>query len=246
MNNHLKVRRISSVLCSSLLAIVATGQAMALSKGSAPAVLARLRPYFIASRQQEIALARSAAPPSISTHATVLVLGTHGYVTAVKGSNGFVCLDSRSWDNAVTVKSSRFWNPKFRIAKCFNAAAAQSVLPRYLMRTQWVLSGASQEEIGKREKAAWFAGQLEEPAPGAACYMMSKDSWGVGGNPGPWRPHLMFYFTGSEAPNWGANLPGAPVVSGAVKENLEVLAVVVPEWSDGSPAPSLSHSAVTH
>lgn len=175
--------------------------------------------------------------------ATVLVLGTHGYVTAVKGSNGFVCLDSRSWDNAVTVKSARFWNPKFRIAKCFNAAAAHSVLPSYLMRTQWVLGGASQKEIGDRDKAAWSAGRLEEPAPGAACYMMSKHSWGVGGNPGPWRPHVMFYFTGSEAPNWGANLPGTPVVSGAVNENLAVLSVVVPDWSDGSPAPGLSHPA---
>lgn len=174
--------------------------------------------------------------------ATVLVLGAHGYVTAVKGSNGFVCLDSRSWDNAVTAKSARFWNPKFRIAKCFNAAAAQSVLPSYLMRTQWVLGGASQEEIGEWVKAAWSAGKLEEPAPGSACYMMSRQSWGVGGNPGPWRPHVMFYFTGSEAPDWGANLPGTPVVSGAVEEDLAVLTVVVPDWSDGSPAPRLSDS----
>ena len=238
MNTHIARPRKVCPLVLSALAIVAAQPAPAASAGSTYSASARIRPYLIASRQQEIALARSAAPPSISMHATVLVLGMHGYVTAVKGSNGFVCLDSRSWDAAVTVKSARFWNPKFRIAKCFNAAAAQSVLPPYLMRTQWVLGGASKEEIGDRDKAAWYAGKLEEPAPGAVCYMMSKQSWGVGGSPGPWRPHLMFYFTGGDAPDWGANLPDAPVVSSAVTQNLAVLVVLVPDWSDGSPAPS--------
>src|SRR5689334_18134443 len=47
--------------------------------------------YRIANRQDEIALARSAAPPSISGDAEVLVLGRQGYETAVQGKNGFVC-----------------------------------------------------------------------------------------------------------------------------------------------------------
>ena len=53
--------------------------------------------YRIASRSEEIALARSAAPASISSDAEVLVLGARGYETAVKGKNGFVCLVERSW-----------------------------------------------------------------------------------------------------------------------------------------------------
>jgi hypothetical protein len=49
--------------------------------------------YLIPDRNAEIALARTAAPPSISRDATVMVLGRHGYETAVEGKNGFVCLN---------------------------------------------------------------------------------------------------------------------------------------------------------
>jgi len=51
---------------------------------------------YLTERNAEIALARSAAPPSISQDAEVMVLGRHGYETAVKGKNGFVCIVERS------------------------------------------------------------------------------------------------------------------------------------------------------
>ena len=47
-------------------------------------------------RTAEIALARSAAPESISRDGEVLVLGRHGFETAVKGKNGFVCM--KTWE----------------------------------------------------------------------------------------------------------------------------------------------------
>ena len=52
--------------------------------------MAPLEQYRSASDADEIALARSAAPPSISKDADVLILGAKGYDTAVKGTNGFV------------------------------------------------------------------------------------------------------------------------------------------------------------
>src|SRR5215471_14408078 len=52
---------------------------------------------YLMDRNDEIALARSAAPPSIAKDATVLVFGKDGYETAVKGTNGFVCNVDRSW-----------------------------------------------------------------------------------------------------------------------------------------------------
>jgi len=223
-------------LMTSLFAITATSGVAAAFEASAHSALARIQPYLMASRQQEIALARSAAPPSISMHATIMVLGTHGYVTAVKGSNGFVCLDVRSWDNNVTVKSADFWNPSFRAPYCFNAAGAESVLPRYLMRTQWVLAGASEDDIGAREKAAGPAWKLKEVGPDTICYMMSKRGSWIGNQPGAWRPHVMYYFSRAQVPNWGATLRGVPVFAG-INENLAVLMVLVPVWSDGSPAP---------
>src|SRR6185312_13376144 len=42
----------------------------------------------------QIALARSAGPP-VGAAATVYVIGPHGYVRAVEGTNGFTCLVDR-------------------------------------------------------------------------------------------------------------------------------------------------------
>jgi hypothetical protein len=53
--------------------------------------------YLISDEQSEIALARGAAPRSISDGAEVMVLGRVGYKTAVKGTNGFLCIVERSW-----------------------------------------------------------------------------------------------------------------------------------------------------
>ena len=227
-------------LAVTVLAVIAAGplSAAAAAAASAQSASARIQPYLIASKQQEIALARSAAPPSVSVHATVMVLGARGYVTAVKGSNSFVCLVSRSWDNTVSVESATFWNPKTVAPYCFNATGAQSVLPTYLLKTQWVVAGASQAQIGEREKVARAAGKMQDPVPGAICYMLSKHGWGVGGNPGPWRPHIMFYFPTGQKPDWGANLRHNPVYSSSA-DGTTIFYVLVPVWSDGSPAPSL-------
>ena len=80
---------------------------------------------YLMERNAEIALARSAAPESISRDAEVLVLGRHGYETAVKGKNGFVCVVERSW--MAPFDHPEFWNPKMRGPLCFNPPAVQSV-----------------------------------------------------------------------------------------------------------------------
>ena len=59
--------------------------------------MAPIDQYLMTDRNTEIAFARTAAPESISRDAEVLVLGRHGYETAVKGKNGWVCVVERSW-----------------------------------------------------------------------------------------------------------------------------------------------------
>jgi hypothetical protein len=235
MNAPLEARRSTGSIILIALAMVAAHAAAAASAGLASA---RIEPYLMANERQEIALARTAAPPSLSMRATVMVLGAHGYFIAAKGRNGFVCLVVRSWDNAVSAKRATYWDPRFRVPFCLNAAAARSVLPEYLMKTRWAIAGESRAEMGARERAAWAAGRLHEPAAGSICYMMSRRSRGVGGNPGPWRPHLMFYFPRGRTPDWGANLHGNPVFA-SVGEHTTVVMILVPFWSDGSPAPGL-------
>ncbi|MDP3852110.1 hypothetical protein [Phenylobacterium sp.] len=212
----------------------AGGLAHAQPKTAAYATMASPAAYRTESRSEEIALARSAAPASISDKAEVLVLGDGGYETAAKGSNGFVCIVNRSWAN--DFGDVEFWNPKIRSPICFNSASVRSVLPTYLTRTTWVLSGTSVAEMQSRTKAALGTGAIRPPEAGAMCYMMSKQGYASDKAGGPWRAHLMFFVPQVQPEAWGANLPGVPVMGGASSvEPLSVFFVPVERWSDGSP-----------
>src|SRR3954468_20543563 len=106
--------------------------------------MAPLDQYLMPDRDAEIALARSAAPDAMSRDATILVLGRHGYETAVKGKNGFVCVVERGWMGPFEGKfATNFWNPKLRGPLCFNPPAARSILPLTYKRTEMVLAGQS-------------------------------------------------------------------------------------------------------
>jgi hypothetical protein len=231
--NPSKSARAALARLTSLLALIATVAAWTLpgAGAAAEAAMAPVEPYLMA-REQEIALARSAAPASVAAHASVMVLDRRGYVTAVKGTNGFVCLVVRSWDNEFDSKSAVFWNPKFRAPFCLNPAGAQFELTLYLLRTRWAIAGASQKEMAGREQAAWAAGRLQGPKAGAMCYMMSR--LGNLGEGSAWHSHVMFYVANEKASSWGANLPGVPIM-GTASDHATVFFVLVPFWSDGTP-----------
>lgn len=233
-NNTRASPRASLAPLISSFALIATVSAWALpgAGAAADAAMAPVEPYLMADRDQEIALARSAAPASVAAHAAVMVLDRHGYVTAVKGTNGFVCLVVRSWDNELDSKSAVFWNPRFRAPFCLNPAGARYELTLYLLRTRWALAGASEKEIARQEKAAWAAGKLQAPKAGAMCYMMSRQ--GNLGEGSAWHPHVMFYLANEKVSDWGANLPHVPVM-GAASDHATVFFVIVPFWSDGTP-----------
>jgi hypothetical protein len=67
--------------------------------------MAPLDQYLMTDRNAEIALARSAAPEVISRDAKVMVLGPHGYETAIEGKNGL--LSSRERDESLKHISDR-------------------------------------------------------------------------------------------------------------------------------------------
>jgi hypothetical protein len=216
--------------------IGAAGSAKAQATPTPYPSMAPIDRYRMASQADEIALARSAAPPSISSAADVLTLGEHGYESTVKGKNGFVCVVERSWATEFT--DAEFWNPKVRAPICFNAVSARSVLPTYLMQTTWLLAGASKAQLEERTKAAIAAGRIGPPEVGAMCYMMSKDGY-LNDAGGHWHPHLMFFLPhDAHGPaDWGANLPGVPVAGGdAGLDPAAVYFVVVAKWSDGTPS----------
>src|SRR5882672_7226375 len=134
--------------------------------------MAPIDQYLIADRNAEIVMARSAAPPSISTDAEIMVLGPKGYETAVKGKNGFVCVVHRSWTSEAN--DPEFWNPKRRGPMCLNAQAARSYLPNTIMRTNLVFAGRSEAQMFDALKAAFENKELPALEPGAMCYMLSR------------------------------------------------------------------------
>ena len=69
--------------------------AMTPSTTTSYAKMAPVDQYLMTDQSAEIALARSAAPDSIARDAEVQVLRRHGFETAVKGKNGFVCIVGR-------------------------------------------------------------------------------------------------------------------------------------------------------
>ena len=192
--------------------------------------------YRISARDDEIALARTAAPPSISADAEVLVLGDRGYETAVKGKNGFVCFVERSWDSGFD--DWQFWNPKLRAPNCFNPPAIRTVLPQYLKRTEWVLAGVSRQEMKAKARSAFVAHEFKSPEAGAFSFMLSKNGYVSDDAGGPWLPHVMFFVPHGQAAAWAAGVDGSPIVGkdGSDAEPT-VLSVPVRFWSDGSPAP---------
>lgn len=193
--------------------------------------------YLMANRGEEIVLARSAAPQSIARDATVLVLGPHGFETAVKGRNGFVCIVGRSWTSAA---DADYWNPKVRVPMCVNAAAAGSYLLRFNRITSLALAGRTLTQVNETIGAAVASKQLPPMEPGAMCYMMSKQ--GYGGDVAPhWPSHLMFFYSGDKVAAWGANQPGSPVVAFYdPQEQLTQFVIPVQRWSDGTAAAGAS------
>jgi hypothetical protein len=211
-----------------LLAAVGSAHAAA-TKASYPA-MAPVEQYLMKS-SDEIALARSAAPASISNDAEILTLTGHGYETAVKGKNGFVCLIERSWENDFS--SPEFWNQNMRAPLCLNPAAVRTILPAVRERAAWAVSGLSKDEIQSRVKASPLANTA--PEEGAMSYMMSKGGH-LSDSGGHWHPHVMFWLGRGGAASWGANLPGSPVLSAPGDAPVTLFFVLVPKWSDGTPA----------
>jgi hypothetical protein len=198
--------------------------------------MAPFEQYLIPIRDAEIALARSAAPDSISRDAKILVLGRHGYETAVEGKNGFVCIVERAWMSPF--ESAEFWNPKIRGPLCYNPPAVQSILPFDYKRTELALAGQSKAQISDWMKAAAAKKELPEVEAGAMCYMLSKEAYLTDADDHN-MAHLMFYTPHTDGKNWGADLPNSPVMVGeqGPPQPYTLFLVAVGKWSDGTAAP---------
>jgi len=179
---------------------------------------------YLMDRNAEIALARDAE---------VLVLGPHGFETAVKGKNGFVCIVGRGWSSAA---DPDFWNPKVRVPMCVNALAARSYLLAIKKITELGLAGRTLDQVNKALADAIAKKELPAMESGSMCYMTGKE--GYGGDVAPhWPPHVMFFYSDTDVAIWDANLAGSPIM-GLADPLFHLTQFVIPveKYSDGTPA----------
>ena len=217
----------------------AASQARAQAEKAAYPAMAPVDAYLMSDANSEIALARTGAPASISDGAKVMVLGQKGFTTAVKGTNGFLCIVERSW--GATTDDPEFWNPKIRSPICFNPPAARTFARIFLLKTKLALAGKSKAEIIEATTSALDKKELPALEPGAMCYMMSKQQY-LNDRDVSWHPHLMFFVSGDAEKSWGADVEGSPIIAANdPEERVTIMMVPVWHWSDGTPGPSLAH-----
>jgi hypothetical protein len=228
-------KKVGAIVVNSIALIVMFGTAWHATAQDAKAAYPNMAPlerYLMEDRGAEIALARSAAPESISRDAEVLVLGRHGYETAAQGKNGFVCLVERSWTSPID--DPGFWNPKGRAPICFNRAAARSYVPRTIKKTELILAGRTKAQMMEAIGAAIDKKELPVMEPGAMCYMLSKQGY-LNDRDGHWHPHLMFFYSQTDPATWGAGQQGSPIfIFNDTWEHLTTFLVPVRQWSDGT------------
>lgn len=167
--------------------------------------------HYLMDVEAEVELARSAAPHGLGEDADVWVLESDGYRQVATGSNGFACFVGRGWSGPVLVGpvGNRRLHPDvfdhdLRAPHCFNPAAAESILPWQLARTEALLDGVAAEALDRTLNAR-IGRDLALPAPGAMAYMMSPGQ-DLGPDFGAWRPHVMVYIPDLDNGDWG--IPG--------------------------------------
>jgi hypothetical protein len=185
------------------------------------------------NRDAEIALARTAAPLSISSDATILVMGQKNFETAVQGKNGFVCAVGRAFGGPVS--NPEFWNPKNRSPICYNPPAVRSLLPYAMKQVGMALAGATKAQITDAIRAAVAKKELGVPESGSMAYMMSKEAY-LTDQGGHNLAHVMFELPRSavfpDDPDSFVSWDPAPVIE---------FNVPVGHWSDGSPIAAKHH-----
>jgi hypothetical protein len=186
-------------------------------------------------RNAEIAMARTAAPQTISRDATIMVLGKKNLEVAVHGNNGFVCVVGRAFGGPLS--NPEFWNPKNRSPICYNPPAVRSLMPYAMKQIGMALAGASKAQIADAIKTAVAKKELGVPESGSMAYMMSKEAY-LTDQGGHNLAHVMFELPRDgvfqDDPNSFVSWDPAPVIE---------FNVPVGYWSDGSAiaAPHAAH-----
>ena len=167
---------------------------VALAQSSPRREYAPLREYLM-PRDAEVALATSAAPTSITRHATVRILTESGYQVAREGDNGFVCLVLRGWAAptfSLAENRELVYYAPLRAPICYDPVASRTVLPYQVLRARLGMAGKNPDQIADGVQAAYAKGELPRIDGVASGYMFPADQ-DLGPGAGAWRPHVMVF-----------------------------------------------------
>ena len=183
----------------SALALIVVATTLAAQESKHPG---RTGPRQVLSFAEEVALARSAAPASVSDSAAVWVFSDSGYVRALpaNGNAAAACYVSRSW-------------PKSIEPHCFDAEGAETIMKIHMREVELLHRGATPEQADREVGAAVLSGALRLPRRPVMSWMMSAEQSLIsdtGQAAGRWRPHVMIYYAFLPA------LPGTDVAAGMV------------------------------
>lgn len=115
---------------------------------------------FSLSREERIKLAESAAPPEISSKATVYVLDRTGYVKVRDGENGFSCFVDRQ-------------TPLNLEPTCFDAEGSATTLLTRIFAEERRAQGEHEDQISAEIEAGYKSGKFQAPRKSGIVYMMS-------------------------------------------------------------------------
>jgi len=173
--------------------------------GTALAAGGGLPKDFFWDRDREIAVARSAAPETLSAKATVWVLTRNGYEKAVEGENGANCLVTRGW--SAPFDTDLFGWPELVAPICYDAIASGAPMKEQILRAELGLKGKSHDEIKAAVYRAYADGELRQLDRVGLSYMYSHAQV-LGPTVGHWHPHLMIH-----APYYTNDLLGPNTIS---------------------------------
>lgn len=149
--------------------------------GAAGPVAAQGPGYPELSRDEEMRLALSAGPLTVSQDADVYIMGRRGFERAVEGTNGWACIVVRSAASKIQLAPH-----------CLNPDATRTVLPAFLVEGELQARGMDAEAIDTELRRQWANGELELPSGPAYAYMLSKGQR-LGAQGGNFYPHFMLY-----------------------------------------------------
>lgn len=149
-----------------------------------PADSTRLPPVLRIAREQEIALAKSAAPPAVADAAEIWVLADKGYEKVRTGTNGYGCIVQRAMGG------------RSLVPRCDDPSGVETLFPIYQLIETMRADGRTYGDVRKTLEESYRTGKLKTPKYGGFSYMYSVDGFFTAGNGErvEFTPHVMVYW----------------------------------------------------